>query len=234
MAEKESKKESIEKDYKELGKGSFWLFIGLFFGRFLGIVFTILMTRLFNVDEVGMFYLAFSVINFFTIFTGFELTGTLQTYSAYYYGKQKWDHLRKLIKAIFLVGLATSRVLFIAFLLFSNQISAYFNNMDLPDLIKVFALYFIINSVFTLEQAFTVSFRLTKEASLAQLVQTVSKIVLIPVAIYFFGATSMSLTVLFIISFALGLIPATYHFLKVYTALPAPKKDESTYKEVAS
>src|SRR3989338_2583439 len=226
--------ETVEKgkDYKDMGKRSVWLFFGVFLGRFLGIIFTIIIARLFPLEEVGIYYLAFSVISLFTVFTGFEFVSTLQTYGAYYNGSGKTDHLRKLVKLSFILGAITSIITFAFFIFFSKDISLYFGNTQVSSPLKILAIYFILNSFFGLAIAFVTVFRLMKEVSITQISQLVSKILLIPVVLYFFGANAASLSLIFIISFSIGVIISLYYFFILYKSIEKPRIEKITYSQL--
>ncbi len=118
-----------QKDYKDLGRGSAWLFTALFLSRFLGLLFTIIIARLYSSSEVGLYYLAFSTVGLFTIFTDFGIASTLQTYASYYYGKNDYERLRKLTHIIFAIGIVSSLILVALFFTFATPIAVFLKNI---------------------------------------------------------------------------------------------------------
>ncbi len=220
-----------EKDYTDLGRGSFWLFIGLFLGRFLGIVFTMVMTRIFPASEIGKYNLALSTIALLTVFTDFGLTNTIQTYVSNYYGKESYKKIRKLTMLMMAIGMAASIIVFGFIYVFTDIVAGFANNGQIIPVLRVLAVYIILNSLFSLCQSFIMCFRKAKETALSQSVQIISRIALIPVALQFFGSSAISLTMLFLLSFGLGALLILYYFVKTYRQLPE-SKESADYRSV--
>ena len=220
-----------QKDYKDLGRGSAWLFIALFLSRFLGLIFTIIIARLYSQSEIGLYYLAFSAVGLFTIFTDFGIASTLQTYASYYYGKNDYERLRKLTHITFAIGIASSIILILLFIIFAQSVAVFFKNTALTPLLQIFAIYFMLNVLFTLSQSFMLCFRLAKESSFSQNMQIISRLLLLFLVPILFGNTATSLSILFVVSFGLGTFLSLYYFFKLYKKLP---KDETgiTYNSI--
>ncbi len=222
-----------EKDVKDLGRGSFWLFVGIMAGRVLGIVFAMIMTRLFPQEEIGLYSIALSTISLFTIFTDFGISGIIQTYVGNYYGKEDYERIKKLMHLVFALGVGSSLVIVGGFWLFPGELASFSSNKtELVPILGIFSIYLVLNALFTIGQYFVLSFRQAKQTSLSQTIQLISRIALIPVALAVWGASAASLTVLFVVSFGLGTVFVLYYAWRIYSGFPTTM-DTVRYKELA-
>jgi O-antigen/teichoic acid export membrane protein len=97
-----------------LAKGTAWMLISAVVVKFSGWMYYVIIARLVTPEEIGMFYLAFSIISMIVIFSNLGLgSSTVVRYVPYYAGKRYFNHIREVVKISALFGTVFSTICFL-------------------------------------------------------------------------------------------------------------------------
>lgn len=122
---------------KKVIKGLLWVSGGSFLTQFINFIIKIFLARLLFPSDFGLFAMAFIVIGFLSLFTGFGIG------SAIIYRK---DRIDKVLNAAFFIAPVIGIVFYMFGFLLSGAVASFFNQPLLSPMIKLIAISFIIDS----------------------------------------------------------------------------------------
>ena len=131
--------DSKDDSLKKLGKGAVYVFLGIFFSKFIGYLFKFVTARL-GTDQYGILSLGIMIYSVFSIILVFGLDYGITRFTAYYLGENSKAKIKSLINFIFPVVFISS--LFGSILLFlSSEFIAVnlFHTTELIIVLKIFA-----------------------------------------------------------------------------------------------
>ncbi len=139
-------------DIVRLAKGAGINFCGTLLGGGLGILFTLLISRVLMVNEVGVYYLAITIINFAVMISLVGLDSGILRYISIFSGKKDIGRMKGTIISSLWLAIPVSIIVAILMFLFSRYISInLFNKPELVTVLKVFSLtipFFVLTQIF--------------------------------------------------------------------------------------
>ncbi|MBI5182943.1 MAG: flippase [Nitrospinae bacterium] len=138
-------------DIVRIAKGAWINFCGTLLGRGLGILFTLLISRTLIVNEVGIYYLAITIINLAVMISLLGLDSGILRYISIFSGKKDIRRVKGTIISSLWIAIPMSIIIAILLFLSSRHISLLFNKPELVMVLKVFSLtipFFVITHIF--------------------------------------------------------------------------------------
>ena len=130
----------LEKLTKQVAKGGGISFFGLLFGRAIGFIFQILLTRILGASVYGLYALGFSIISIISNISLMGLQNAVFRFGSIYRGEGDNAHLKGILYTALLISFGFAVVLSSLLFLFSNIIAnCIFNETGLTIVIKIFS-----------------------------------------------------------------------------------------------
>ena len=205
--------EEIPQYSKEVAKGSFWNFLGNVAFKIISFIYVIIVARAAAQEDVGLFYLSLSILNIFSVISDFGISGALVRYIPYFEGKGESGKVKDLLRLSHLV-LTVFGILLMSLLWWqASLIGSIYQNDKLPDAIRMFSAFILLNNLFRLYTQYIQGEADMKSLQFIQNVQNALKLILTIIFFYFFGVSVLAIIGAFLISYLLATIIAG---VKVY------------------
>ena len=94
--------DSKDDSLKKLGKGAVYVFLGIFFSKFIGYLFKFVTARL-GTDQYGILSLGIMIYSVFSIILVFGLDYGITRFTAYYLGENSKAKIKSLITGGYLL-----------------------------------------------------------------------------------------------------------------------------------
>ncbi|OQX18172.1 MAG: hypothetical protein BWK75_06850 [Candidatus Altiarchaeales archaeon A3] len=211
---------------KTIAKGTAWILISALIIKFLAFIYYIILARTVTPEEIGQFFFVLSVVGIISLFSDLGLgSSAIGRFVPFYAGQEKFNYVKKVLKISVSAGTLFSTICAILLIFFAGNISNFFNKPYLTSLFQIMASYFLIINFYSLAINFLVGRKLMKFVSYMQSFQGVMKVVLTLIFLFFFGFTTHSIALGFILSFLFAAFFGLFFVLKEYKTLP--KTNES-------
>ena len=87
---------------KTIAKGSAWMLISLIIVKFFAFIYFIVIARIVSEEEIGMFFLALSVISIIMLFSDLGLgAGAVARFVPFYMGQGKFNYVRMVLNKLY-------------------------------------------------------------------------------------------------------------------------------------
>ncbi|MBN1170317.1 flippase [Candidatus Micrarchaeota archaeon] len=194
-------------DYsKAVVKGSIWALLGNILFKFSSFFYVILIARMASQEDVGLFYLSLAIVSIIEIFSNAGIPLSLQRYIPFFEGKKEFNKLKYLLKLSYAV-IAVLGTIFIALLWFASDfIGELYDEPLLPNAIRLFSVYIILNAAFRLNYTYLQGRTDIKSMQLLTNMQNGLKLLLTFALFMVFGATAATLVIGYLLSLLLALI----------------------------
>jgi O-antigen/teichoic acid export membrane protein len=202
---------------KEVAKGSFWGMLGSVSFKLVSFVYVILIARAASADDVGLFYLALSVVGLVSIFSDFGMPAALARYVPYLEGKGEKKKISGILLANYLLSGGASAILAIIMWLGSDAIGAAYQNLALPESLRILSVYLFLNTLFRIHTIYLQGRSDIKSTQFVSNIQNLAKLLVTLVLFQLFGATVATIAWGFVISFVFAIIlslPSMWNGLK--------------------
>jgi len=214
---------------KIIAKGSAWMLVATFIVKFLGFIYLIILARTVPEKEIGMFFLVLSVISIVGLFSDFGLgIGAVARYVPFYAGKEKFNHVRKVLKISLSAGTIFSIICTAFVILFANDLASFFGNPNLVPIFYIMAFHFLISNVYSTAYGFLQGRKLPNFVSYLVSVRDVSKVTLTLIFLFLIGFNAEGITVGYILAYLFTAVIGGYWLLKEYNLLPR-SHEEANY-----
>ncbi|VVC04513.1 Polysaccharide biosynthesis protein [Candidatus Bilamarchaeum dharawalense] len=212
----------ISQHSKEVAKGSFWGLLGNLIFKLSSFFYTVLIARVASQNDVGLFYLGLSIISLFAVFSDLGLSGSVLRYLPFFEGRNQKSKIKDLIrssyKIVLVLGLLLSSIIFLS----ADWIGQVYHNQNLPDTLRIFSAFILIQNIFRLDLSFLQSKGDIKFNQFASNIQNVSKLIFTSVLFYLYGPSVATLILAFILSHVLAIL---IMFLRIKDLLSQLPKD---------
>jgi len=193
--------EELSSHSKIVAKGSFWNLTGSIAFKLSSFFYTILIARAASQADVGLFYLSLGIIGLIGIFSDLGLSGSLVRYMPFYEGKGEHGKRLGLLRLSVLVSFFLGVFLSIIIYWQADNVGGFYSNPRLADALRFISLYALIQNLFRSGMSYLQAIADMKTGSLANNLQNVGKLFLTIILFYFFGASVLTITAAFILSF---------------------------------
>jgi O-antigen/teichoic acid export membrane protein len=222
---------------KTLAKGTAWGVLGTFFIKFIGWLYYVYLARAATTEEVGLFFLALSVISVILIFSDLGLgPGAVGRYVPFYVGRGEYNNVRQVIRIALAAGMAFSLICALAIYFFAGNISEIFINPGLISPLQILAIYVFVYNFYQASYAFLVGRKLIKLSSYVSSIQALGKLILTVLFILYFGASAKNIALGYTLSFAVAAVYGMRWLAKEYKNFPKtgekPIENKPLFKEM--
>lgn len=133
--------------FAQVASGAIWNMLGSFLGRIISFIYTIYIARVIAQDDVGIFYLALSIIGILTIFKDFGLPYALARFVPFYEAKNEHQKAAALFKATLVLTSLLGAILTFGVWLLSGQIAQFYQNEKLAFALQILCTFVIIDNI---------------------------------------------------------------------------------------
>lgn len=193
-------------------KTSAWSFLGQISVKVFSFIYTVLLARFFTSEDVGTFYLALSVSSMLFIFTDLGLDYVISRYVPYLLGKNEPRKLDFLLKLTYFGGGALTILFSILTFIFSPNIAQFLNSPTIDIPLKVLSVYLFVNEILAINNGVLRGTKNIAKVNILSSVQGFIKLLLLIPLAYLFGFNSYSISLGFVISFAI-IIPLSFFYI---------------------
>ncbi len=204
----------IPQHSKEVARGSFWSLAGNASFKLVSFFYVVLIARAASQDDIGVFYLALSVISLIWVFSDLGISGAFIRYVPYFEGRGEPGKIRNLLK--FSYGFITilSLCIVAALFIFADAIGALYSNASLPEAIRILSAYILLGNLFRLNYLYLQGIRDIKRSQLFQNIQNFLKLAFTLILFYLFGASVVTISAAFVLSFLFALAASSLPVLR--------------------
>lgn len=152
-------------------------------------------------DDVGVFYLALSVVGILSIFSDLGISSAFARYIPYYCGKDEKNKAYLLLHSSYFFSGVLSILIGATLFLLSELVALSLNNPFLSRPLQFAAIYLVLTTFFGLNIGFIQGRKNIEAASLLSTTQNILKLALLFLFFWLFGPTLDSLMLSFVLSF---------------------------------
>jgi len=224
--------EEVNKGLKTLAKGSFIVFIGIFFAKIFSIGYRIIIARSLDPELYGLFSLALLVSGLLVIFSKFGLTGGVLRFIPFFRGKDRPDKAEYIFKFSLGVLSLSSIAVGILLFIFSESIAVgIFGNPGLTFFLQIFSITIPLTIILDLFLSVILAFEKVEWHSfiyniLLNFVKIVSLVVLV-----ILGFTVNAIVFSYLLGIAVSLIAAYFVVRKIMMNFVVKKEPSEEEKK---
>ena len=215
---------------KTVAKGSAWMLIATIIVKFSAFIYYIILARTVSQEEIGMFFLVFSIMSIVLLFSNLGLgAGAVVRYVPFYGGQGKFNYARKVLKISISAGTFFSIVCIILIILFANDLASFFHNPDFVPIFYIMAFYLLVCNFYAIARSFLQGRKLMRFVSYMTSIQGVFKVALTVILLFFIGFKAESIALGFILSFLFTAVVGWLWVLKEYGSLPESDEKPNSF-----
>jgi O-antigen/teichoic acid export membrane protein len=136
--------ETVSQSSKEIARGSFWTLGGNAFYKIISFLYVIIIARMATEAEVGLFYLAFGILQIIGIIAHVGLPASLQRFVPFYESRKELGKIRHLLLLSFGVVIVSTIIFTILIWMSADFIAALYESPMLGDALKLFSFYVLL------------------------------------------------------------------------------------------
>ena len=185
----------------EVAWGSFWGLAGTLALKLVSFAYAIYVARAFSQENVGLFYLALSVIGVVGFWRDLGLPAALQRYIPFYEAKKQGAKALSLLKISFAVELLLGAALSIGLFVFADSIGSLYQNASLAEGLRLLAAYVVFENLSKVIINYLLGKGDIKSCQFLNNAQNIAKLAFTLLLFSFYGATLFTLSMAFALSF---------------------------------
>ena len=221
----------VKESSKQLIKGASIVMIGLFLGKLISYIYTILIARI-GSETFGLYSLGISIISFLIVISLFGFNSGIVRYISYYRTRGDEPRIKGIIKSSLKIAVPLSIFFFLILLIFSGFISnSIFHNSDLAFVLRLLAIIIpigvITEIIFSIFTAFKkIEYKIYIVEVLEKLIRIIAAFILIYIG-FTLKAAIFSYIISIIVSFLLSayFLRRVFQFFKTKTRVIEMKKE---------
>jgi len=220
---------------KTLAKGTFWGVLASLFIKLTGFLYYVILARTATQQEVGAFFLAFSVVSIVLIFSDLGLgPGAISRYVPFYTGREEYNNVKKATRIALIAGTVFSLICMLGVIFFAGNIAGFFKEPALVPLLQILAVYVFIYNFYQTAYAYLIGRKLIKLGSYESSIQGLGKLVFTVLLFMVLGASAGNIALGFTLSFAVAAACGMRWLAKDYRSLPksGEKTEDGLFKEM--
>jgi len=195
--------EGLSAHSREVARGSFWSLFGSILIKLVSFVYLILIARAASQDDVGLFYLSLSIVSIVTVFSDVGIANALLRYVPYFEARNEDGKAKSLLNWSYVILAFTGVVLTALLWWQADSIGAIYHSAVLPDAIRLISGYILLNNIFRLHFTYLQARADIRSSQYVQNLQNVFKLALTALLFWFYGASVITLTAAFLLSYLL-------------------------------
>jgi len=213
--------EDIPQYSKEVAKGSLWNLAGSVALKLSSFLYVILIARAASQDDVGLFYLAISVVSLVSIFSDLGLAGALLRYIPYFEGRNEKGKIKDLLNLSYTVSTVVAIILMAIIWWQADAIAIAYHNPALSGAIHMLVAYLLLANFFRIGLSALQGFADMRSMQYAANIQNGLKLVLTALFFYLYGASVITLSAAFLLSHAPAAIIAIVNISRRTATFPS-------------
>ncbi len=190
----------------EVASGTFWSLLGNGALKIISFLYTIYVARSVSQNDVGLFYLAISIIGLFGAWKTLGLPVALGRYIPFYEAKGEHGKARALFKYSLAINTVVGALVAAAIWLLADAAGQIYQNPGLPEALRLLAFYAFLENVSSIMVGFLQGRADIKAMQLVTNAQTLFKFALTLALFQLYGANLSTLSIAFVLSFLLAII----------------------------
>jgi O-antigen/teichoic acid export membrane protein len=195
---------------KEVAGGSFWNLIGSILLKLVSFFYVVLLARAASADDVGIFYLALSIIGLISVFSDIGLPASLQRYIPFFEGRKEKDKVFGTLKINYVVVGAISAILTALVWWQADTIANIYQNAQLAETIRILSVYILLQNVFRINTSYLQGKCDMKSCQYLVNLQNVVKLIFTVILFYLYGPSVIMITAAFVASFLVAALWSFY------------------------
>jgi len=200
--------------HAEIARGTFWGLIGSGIFKIISFLNIIYVARMVTQNDVGLFYLAISIVGLFGAWKTFGLPAALVRYIPYFESKRQGGKAKDLLRYTIIVNVISGIFLSIALWMVADAVGAIYNNPGLPEALRLIAIYVFLDNLFSTATSYLQSRSDIQACQTVSNAQALSKFGSNIVFFSVFGANLPSLCASFVLSYVLSLFVSVWLIAK--------------------
>ncbi len=209
---------------KTVAKGSFWSLAGSILLKLSSFVYLIFLARFASQSDIGVFYLALSVISIIIVFSDLGVSGSFLRYVPFFEGKGHRGKIRDLIGLSYTYLTVFSTLMMLILISQADAIGALYKSPGLPFAIKVLSVYVLIGNIFRINYLYLQGTTDIKNSQLYQNIQNLLKLVITVGMFYLFGSTIQAMALAFVFSLIIALILSSPTIMRSISTLEGEER----------
>ncbi|MEW6722382.1 MAG: flippase [Candidatus Micrarchaeota archaeon] len=210
----------IPEHSREVARGSFWSLAGTGVFHLISFFYVILVARTVSQDDLGLFFLAFSILSMAAVFDNLGLGSAMARYVPYFEGRNEHGKIRSMLRTGYILVTASGAIFGAAFWMLADVFGAIYQEPRLPDALRFLAAYLLVSNVLGQSIAFLRGRRDIRGMQAVQNMQHLLKLVLTLALIYLYGPTLAAISAGFMLSFAVSALVSLYFVRRNAAGLP--------------
>ena len=205
---------------KEVAKGSFWTLSGNILFYIVSFLYVIVIARFVPPDELGLYYLALSIVSLAAALDDLGFNGAIVRYVPFFEAKNQAGKIRHLMKLgyVAVIGLAllVSSILWLS----ADAIGDIYQNAQLSEAIRMLVVILVLANIKDVNISFLRGRKDIRSMQVVKNLMNASKLVLTTSAFYLFGTSVSSLALGLILSYVITIIASFIMSRKSSANLP--------------
>ncbi len=205
---------------KEVAKGSFWTLSGNVLFYLISFIYIIIVARFVPPEELGLFYLALSIVSLVAALDDLGFTGAIARYVPFFEAKNQHGKIKHLLNlgyvAVISIALLLSAVLWFA----ADGIGEVYQNPQLADAIQMLVVILVLANIKDLNLSFLRGRKDIKSMQVVKNLFNASKLILTTTAFYLIGVSVFSLSIGLILSYFVSIAASFFFSRKSSAKLP--------------
>ncbi|MFH1261635.1 MAG: flippase [Candidatus Micrarchaeota archaeon] len=203
---------------KEVAKGTMWSLAGNVFVKLVSFFYLIFLTAVASQDDIGVFYLALSLLTFANLFVEI-ISSSFSRFIPFFRARGEGKKIQKLLKVGFGATSLISLIVSIAIYFLAGTISDFYSTPDLKNVIEILSGYVFLCTIFNLSATVLRSMKLMRNQAIIFNVQNLSKLVLLIILSVMLGTNLFTITVSFLLSYLVSVIVSFFFMRGALTQL---------------
>lgn len=207
--------EGLSTHSREVAKGSFWGLLGNLAIKLVSFAYVILIARAASQNDVGLFYLALSIVSIVTVFSDVGISNALLRYVPYFEARNEHGKANGLLNWSYVILIFTGIVLTALLWWQADFIGSLYHSTALPDAIRMISAFILLNNLFRLHFTYLWAKMDIPASQFVQNLQNLLKLVLTVLLFWFYGASVIIMIVAFLLSYFFTVIATYLHWPEV-------------------
>jgi O-antigen/teichoic acid export membrane protein len=186
--------EELSAQSKEVAKGSFWNLAGSALFYLISFIYSVIVARAVSQDDLGLFYLSWSVVAIIGIFDSLGLGIAIARYAPFLESKGEKSKVRAMVELSYLSVTVTSFILISLLWSQADAIGSIYQNPKLPEALRMLSALMLLTNISGISLAFLRARADIKSMQLFQVTQNALRLAFTLAFFFLYGPGLFSLS----------------------------------------
>ena len=196
--------DELQEHSKAIASGTFWGLLGNGAAKLISFLYIVYVARMVSQNDVGLFYLALSIIGLFGAWKTFGLPLALTRYVPYFEARKEYGKARSLLWITYLANIVSGIALAALTWFAADYAGAAYQNPGLPEALRLLAAYVLLENLFSTNTSFLQGRSDIRSMQAANVLQAALKLALTAALFTLFGPSLATLCAGFVGAFVLS------------------------------